>query len=288
MRVLVTGNKGLIGPYVEAALSAVGHSIVGFDLVAGDNIRDSAAVTAAAADCDAIVHLAALLPQFPDGSEIIATNVVGTWNILQAAKIHEINRIVCFSSVNALGIFLGDRKPDYLPIDDRHYCYPTSPYSVSKMLGEEMCLLHTEETGAVTVCLRPPLVVSPDAYGDLTAQWERDAKSEWLPFWEYGAFLDVRDAASAALAALTAPESGHVAALLCAEDIASTQPSLEMARKLLPDVPIKSVDYYDKHPYGALVSTATARDVLGWRPQYMWQTSSEQEINRPINLESNE
>jgi UDP-glucose 4-epimerase len=275
MRVLVTGNKGLIGPYVEAALTAAGHGVVGFDVATGDNIRNSAAVTAAATDCDAIVHLAALLPPDPDGSEIMATNVVGTWNVLQAAKGHGINRIVYFSSVNALGIFLGDRKPDYLPIDDRHYCYPTSPYSVSKRLGEEMCRFHTEETGAVTICLRPPLVVTPNAYREMTAQWEKDAPSEWLPFWEYGAFLDVRDAASAALTALTATASGHFTALLCAADIASAQPSLEMAEKLLPGVPIKRVDHYHEHPYGALVSTTTAADVLGWHPRYTWRGSSE-------------
>ena len=271
MKVLVTGNKGLIGCYAEAALAAAGHSVTGFNLVSGDDVRDGAAVSMAAAGCDAIVHLAALLPVFPDSVELVSTNVIGTWNVLQAAKKHGINRIVYFSSVNALGIFLGDRKPDYLPVDDDHSCYPTSPYSVSKRLSEEMCRFHAEETNAVTVCLRPPRVVPPDEYGETTSQWKEDPQSEWVPYWEYGAFLDVRDAASAALAALTAPTSGYITALLCADDISSTRPSLEMAEKLLPGIPIRNVDRYREQPYRALVSSARAKDVLGWRPQYTWR-----------------
>lgn len=275
MRVLVTGNEGTIGRYVEAALCDAGHSVIGFDISTGDDVRDSDAVSRVAAGSEAIIHLAALLPHLAEPSELMNTNLLGTWNVLLAAKKHDIGRIVFFSSVNALGIFMGDRKPDYLPIDDYHGCYPRSAYSVSKRLAEEICRFHTEETGAVTVCLRPPHVFVPSEYGETREQWARDAESEWRPFWEYGAFLDVRDTASAALSALTFPRSGHSKMLLCADDIISTRPSMEMANKFLPDIHVKDTYKYYEDPYRPLVSADRAKEILRWQPIYRWRDQAE-------------
>jgi len=275
VRVLVTGNKGLIGRFVESVLGDAGHEVVGFDLRGGDDIRDNIAVSRAAGGCEAIVHLAALLPYGVDESDLVNVNLLGTWNILLAAKKHDIDRIVFFSSVNALGVFMGNRKPDYLPIDDEHRCYPRSSYSISKRLAEKMCRFHAEETGAVTVCLRPPWVLAPSDYQTIKARWKKDAESEWQPFWEYGAFLDVRDAASAAMAALALPESGYTAALLCADDILSMRPSIEMADMLLPGVPFKDTARYDIDPYCSLVTAARAKKLLHWQPVYRWRDQVE-------------
>jgi UDP-glucose 4-epimerase len=274
MRVLVTGNRGLIGRYVETALCDAGHQVIGFDIRDGCDIRNCAAVSGAAAGCEAIVHLAAFLPpgNEKNASEVMAVNLLGTWNVLLAAKEHRVGRVIYFSSVNALGIFMGDRKPDYLPIDDYHPCYPRSPYSVSKRLAEEMCRFHTEETGAVTVCLRPPLVLGPDDYHVLRNRWKEDPESEWLPFWEYGAFLDVRDAASAALAALTRPSSGHTSLLLCADDSMSSEPIEGMAGRLLPDVPYEAAKKGNVDPCHPLISTALAKKLLQWAPRHRWHS----------------
>ncbi|MDZ8240137.1 MAG: NAD-dependent epimerase/dehydratase family protein [Nostoc sp. ChiQUE01a] len=67
-------------------------------------------------------------------------------DISSAAAQAKVKRVVFFSSVDALGIFKGERKPDYLPLDDNHPCYPTTPYAVSKRLGEEMCRYFTNST----------------------------------------------------------------------------------------------------------------------------------------------
>ncbi len=45
-------------------------------------------------------------------------SVMGSWHVLQAAEAEQMTRVVYFSSVNALGIFMGLKTPDYLPIDD--------------------------------------------------------------------------------------------------------------------------------------------------------------------------
>lgn len=60
VRVLVTGHRGLIGRATTAELTARGHTVVGFDLVDGDDIHDTVAVDRAIQNCEAVVHLAAL------------------------------------------------------------------------------------------------------------------------------------------------------------------------------------------------------------------------------------
>jgi nucleoside-diphosphate-sugar epimerase len=61
MKVLVTGNQGMIGSVIEATLKTEGFEVIGFDLANGDDIRNLDSVRDAASGCDFIVHLAALL-----------------------------------------------------------------------------------------------------------------------------------------------------------------------------------------------------------------------------------
>jgi nucleoside-diphosphate-sugar epimerase len=273
MRVLVTGNHGLIGACLEANLRAEGHDVIGFDLAAGNDIRDIEQVRAAAQGCQAIVHLAALLGRPGDTpADIMAVNLLGTWNALTAARETDAKRVVYYSSVNALGVFMGQRPPDYLPIDDAHPCYPCSPYGISKRLAEEMCRDFTRSTGVSTLCLRPPGVFNDDIYRRVREAREADPASEWQPIWEYGAFLDVRDAADAGRCALTAPASGHVTVLLCADDISSAKhTSRELAQRIHPEVTWRGGTAYEDEPYKALIDTRRAREILGWTPQHRWR-----------------
>src|ERR1700759_2685484 len=80
----------------------------------------------------------------------------------------------------------------------------------------------------------------------------------------------MRPVASAVELALAVPWSGHHRALLCAADIAGTQPSLELAARLAPEVPVTDPARYQGDPERALVDCSAAAAVLGWRPRYRW------------------
>jgi hypothetical protein len=82
-------------------------------------------------------------------------------------------------------------------------------------------------------------------------QRRAEPRSEWEPFWEYGAFVDVRDVATAVEQALTVPLAGHHRALLCAADISATAPGLELAVRLAPGVPITDPAPYRADPWRA-------------------------------------
>lgn len=165
MRALVTGGAGFIGSNLVELLLQDGHSVVVLDdlssgheanlnpdvpFVRGD-VSEADAAERAARGCDVIFHLAASVGNtrsIDDPIRDSQVNVIGTINVLQAARVHGIRRVVLSSSA---GIF-GELKT--LPIDEDHPQDPDSPYGVSKLAAEKMCLAYNKLYGMSNVCLR--------------------------------------------------------------------------------------------------------------------------------------
>jgi UDP-glucose 4-epimerase len=271
MRILVTGQRGGVGTVVAGHLAGLGHDIVGFDIAEGKDVLDVGAVRRAAAGCTAIVHLAALAHDSAGTPEqIMAVNVLGTWHALLAAQSAGVTRVVHFSSAQVFGTAEGERIPDYLPLDDAHPRLASRPYGLSKVLSEDLCAGFTARSGIATISLRPVHVWLPEFYERAELRWQADPVSEWTPFWEFGAFVDARDVAAAVECALTARIDGYVRAVLCAEDIAASAPSLDMVSRLTPGVPVRQPGRYRADPHRALVDCSAARTLLGWQPRYRW------------------
>lgn len=283
MNVLVTGHRGLVGQAVVHVLARADVDWVGLDLRDGDDILDPELVSTRATGCDAIVHLAAVEeseesePVVPTTvtrvahDEVFATNVDGTRHVLAAARLQGA-RVVHLSSVDVLGCFLGQGLPRYYPIDDQHPTHPRGAYAESKLEGEELCEQLTRTAGVPTVCLRPPGVFDDSTYAFITDARASHPEFEWSPFWEYGAFIDVRDLADAVFCALTADLTGHHRLLVCAPDISSAHDdSITLARRLTPDVPIRNPQLYDHWPFASLVDSTGAQQLLGWSPRHLWR-----------------
>lgn len=271
MHVLVTGHRGQVGGRVVERLQRSGHTVVGFDLTEGGDLLDPAAVKRAAAGCSAIVHLAALAHDTAGTPEqIMAVNVLGTWHVLLGAQDAGVTRVIHFSSVQALGISEGERLPDYFPVDDEHPRRAMRPYGLSKRLAEDLCERFTAATGIATLSLRPVAVWGPEAYPRVEHQRRAEPRSEWQPFWEYGAFVDVRDVAAAVERALDRPLSGHHRTLLCARDISASAPSLELAARLAPSVPVRDHEHFTMNKWRALLDCSAAEALLGWSPRHGW------------------
>jgi UDP-glucose 4-epimerase len=271
VRVLVTGDRGKVGVPVAGYLRRCGYEVIGFDLADGADVLDLAAVSRAARGCEAIVHLAALAHDNAGRpEEIMAVNVLGTWHVLLAAEAAGVSRVICFSSTQVLGIAEGERLPDYFPVDDDHPRRAMRPYGLSKVLVEDLCQGFTARTGIPTICPRPVAVWNETRYATVEDLWRDQPSAEWEPFWEYGAFVDARDVGAAVDLALTVPLRGHHRALLCAADIAGTGPSLELAARLAPGVPVTDSARYLADPCAALIDTRAAADTLGWQAAFRW------------------
>ncbi len=271
MRILVTGNSGLVGRAVEKQLTAEGDEVVGFDLANGQDIRDAPAIREAGRGCDAVVHLAALLGRGESGEETLRTNVLGTWNVLESARANGLGRVISMSSVDALGIFKGEGLPDYFPIDDDLPCRPKTPYGISKKLIEEMGQTFSQATGIPTICLRPPGVWDEQTYHYIVEKRRERPEYEWDPYWEYGAFIDVRDLASLVSRCLRADFAGFGCYLATADDITTSGgTSLSLALRICPQVPWKSQEEYKEEPYRSLVDCRRVKEAFGWQPKFTW------------------
>jgi nucleoside-diphosphate-sugar epimerase len=277
MDILLTGSRGTVGRHLAVSLERAGHRVTGFDL-RGDpdragahqvgDLADRLLLTGLLAGKDALVHAAAIPYDLGDPGEVMRTNVLGTWSVLQAAADAGVGRSVVFSSVNAQGSVGGHRPPAYLPIDDDHPHHPMTPYQLSKHLVEETCRAVSERYGMVTLCLRPVWITTPDRYAAFgTAAFEE----EWRP--ELWAYVDIRDVADAVERALTLDGVLHDRFLLAARDTSSIHPTRELV-----DAWYGSVSWrpeVDRSPggdaFGSLVDCRHARDVLGWEPRRSWR-----------------
>lgn len=160
MRILVTGASGRVGSALAASLRKQGHWVRGFDLntppvelddtVTG-SLMDSSALEQAVDGIDAVAHLAALMAWHPkDTPKLFEVNVTGTYQLLQAAKAHKVGRFVFASS----GEVYPELNPRTLPITEHHPKLPTSPYGITKLLGEQMVRVTGEQAGMPYVILR--------------------------------------------------------------------------------------------------------------------------------------
>ncbi|MFZ2491336.1 MAG: SDR family oxidoreductase [Thermoanaerobaculia bacterium] len=183
-RVLVTGGAGFIGSNIVAALVEQNKEVVVLDsllsgyrsnldpfpavrFIEGD-VRDRAAVEAAVKGCDTVFHLAASVGNkrsidHPiDDAEI---NVLGTLQILEAARHANVRKMVVSSSA---GIF-GELKT--LPIREDHPIDPDSPYGATKLCEEKLALSYSKLYDLEVVALRYFNVFGPnqrfDAYGNV-------------------------------------------------------------------------------------------------------------------------
>ncbi len=180
MKILVTGGIGNIGRPTVAWLLAHGHEVrvldlriedplPGVDYRAGD-ITDFAGLREHVAGMEGILHLAAYPhPSMATAAEMFRVNVGGTFNVFQAAVEAGIRRVVCASSINALGYNFGVKFPAgqlrYFPIDEEHPLYTTDPYSFSKQMIEEIGAYFWRREGVSSVFLRFPAVYDLHAPG---------------------------------------------------------------------------------------------------------------------------
>ena len=173
-RVLVTGAGGFIGSHlIEAALGA-GASVRAFvrynsrndygwlealpaelleevDVFRGD-LCNPEAVAAALSGCTTVLHLGALVPipySYRHPREFVATNVVGTLNLLEAARRSDVGRIVHTSTSEVYG------TPRAVPIGEDHPLQAQSPYAASKVGADQLALSYWRSFETPVVIVRP-------------------------------------------------------------------------------------------------------------------------------------
>jgi len=170
-RVLVTGAGGFIGSHLVELLVAEGAKVRAFvhynsrncwghldglglpgvEVVSGE-IQDPFGVRAAVEGCSMVFHLAALIGipySYVAPQSYVSTNVIGTLNVLEAARSCGVERLVHTSTSETYGTAL------YTPIDERHPLQGQSPYSASKIAADKMAESYWRSFDLPVTTLRP-------------------------------------------------------------------------------------------------------------------------------------
>jgi len=139
LKIAVFGAEGFVGKNVVNGLQK-NFEIIPSDILNKSNhenykkadITNFQEVSRVVKDCDAIVHLAAhqLGPSLKEPILNANINIIGTLNILQAAKEESINKVI-FSSASSV---VGEVKQS--PVDEEHPCIPKTPYGAAKLACE--------------------------------------------------------------------------------------------------------------------------------------------------------
>lgn len=277
MRIVVTGSSGLLGRHVAAATAAAGHEVVGMDTapppagsawshVAAD-ATDFGAVMQIVRACDAVVHIAAIpRPTGRAAEEVFRINTSAAYNVVEAAVLNGIPRVVYASSMSVLGYPFFERPvtPDYLPLDSAHPPAPQDAYALSKWLGEETVDAAVRRAGIAAVSIRMPWIQTAETFPrDVVARRARAA----LVARDLWGYLDARDAGAAFLAAVERPIEGHKRLYISAADTFMEVETAELVRAAYPNAVLKR----PLAGYETVFDLSEAETILGWKPRHGWR-----------------
>ncbi len=274
MKIAVTGGSGGIGRAIVTGALQQGHSVVSIDkappqVQQGPNltcvqadITDYDAMVSAFHGCDALIHMGAI--PSPNGRldhVVHNNNVVGSYNALRAAVENGIKRVCQASSVNAIGHSYGlEAHFDYFPIDEGHPNYADEPYSLSKWICEQQADSFVRRYEDMRIASMRFHWVIPDralAEARHGMAYEEVSKHLW-------AYTMIPAAVSACLLSLTENFDGHEVFYIVAPDTSIDVPTLELAKRFFPDVPIRG-DFDGYGGRASFFSSAKAERILGWK-----------------------
>ena len=204
MRVAVTGGEGRIAGILRAVL-AERFNFRWLSRAEAD-VADLPALERAFAGADAVVHLAANADAYAGWEQVREPNVIGAFNVCEAARRAGVRRLVFASSNHAMGRYMHDderfadpHRPIEVRADDP--VRPDGLYGASKAWGEALGRLYAEVHGMEVVCLRIGWVPDEDAPPSGTEmRHEPPDVAHRAP----GMWLSHRDCATLVEAALTA------------------------------------------------------------------------------------
>ncbi len=295
---VVTGGAGFIGSHLVEALLKEGVDVTVYDdfsagrqnaallksegakIVAGD-IRNRALVEKTLRGADAVFHLAAInraQRSIARPLEANAVNVDGTLNVLEAARRHDVEKLVFASSSSVYGG--GTRK-----LSEDLKLRPLHPYGVGKLAGEEYCRVYDELYGLRSVSLRYVSVFGPRQRADMeyAAVIPKfvGAILARKPLTVYGSgeqtrqFTFVRDTVDATLAAWKAKPSsrvwGDVFNVAAAEETSVNEIVAALEELAGEKARVKREAMPKSDPLRNPIDVSKARRVLGFKAKYSFK-----------------
>lgn len=159
-KLVLTGAAGRLGSYLREPLTRMCDELVSTDIMAeigklyeGESyvqadLADLAAIEAVLDGADMVVHFGAIGDEAP-WDDILQSNIIGAYNVWEAAYRCGVKRVVYASSVHAVGMHM---KTDTIGLDAPHK--PDTYYGLAKCFAEDLASLYWDKRGIESVCMR--------------------------------------------------------------------------------------------------------------------------------------
>lgn len=159
-KLVLTGAAGRLGSYLREPLSKLCDELVTTDRAADigklypneryvqADLADLAPMVDLLQGADMVVHFGAIGDEAP-WDQILPSNIVGAYNIWEAAYQNKVRRVVYASSIHAVGMY---PKNQFIGTDVPHR--PDTFYGLAKCFAEDLASLYWEKRGVELVCMR--------------------------------------------------------------------------------------------------------------------------------------
>jgi UDP-glucose 4-epimerase len=174
MRLAITGGNGFLGKYIVKKFREEGHIVVACDISINDKLKhiqngerhldvtDTSDVDWLFYELkpDLVIHLAALAGAIGKGGgaesvhdpfNFFRVNVLGTLNVFESCRTHDVKKVIHMSSFSPYGI-------THWSINETNPLNPNNPYGSSKLCAEEIAKCYASRYGIKTVIFRAPLI----------------------------------------------------------------------------------------------------------------------------------
>jgi nucleoside-diphosphate-sugar epimerase len=289
-RIVFTGGSGKAGRHVVPYLVGRGHEVLNVDLVALDtpgvntlyaDISDSGQMFNALsthfgfegfetgkgpAPLDAVVHFAAV-PRVlirPD-NETFRINVMGTYNVIEAAMKLGIAKVIVASSETTYGVCFAEGDKDFhsLPLEEDYDIDPMDSYGLSKVVNEKTARAFAMRYKADIYALRIGNVIEPDEYDRFPAFLD-DPMTRKRNAWSY---IDARDLGQIVHLCLEKDGLGFQVFNATNDTITTREPTAEFLKGAVPNIPVTR----ELGEREAPLSNRKIREVLGFREEHDWR-----------------
>lgn len=296
MRILFTGGSGKAGRHAVAYLVARGHRVLNLDLVPLDlpSVETRLADIANAGQVfdvmqsyagydelesgtgvprfDAVVHFAAV-PRLlmRSDNECYRVNTLGTYNVIDAALKAGVRKIIFASSETVYGVCFadGERKPEYLPVDEDHPTVPEDSYAMSKVVNEVTARSFQRRSGADIYGLRINNVIEPHEYARDFPAYVADPGLRRRNIFAY---IDARDLGQMVERCLAVDGLGYQIFNVSNDTHSVAAGTEELRTRFYDGVPLTR----EMGAQETFYSNAKAKRLLGFAPEHDWRALLEQ------------
>ena len=177
-KVLLTGASGRLGTHLRNWFDARGRAYLATDIVQPDDgsaveivdLADRSAVARLMAeDISAVIHLGGMSKE-AGWETILQANIVGGYNVFEAARTSGVRRVIYASSYHVQGMY----KPDDVPLTTSDPLRPDSLYAVSKAFGESLSRLYFDKHGIECLAIRICTAGNPGTAREARLWFNRD------------------------------------------------------------------------------------------------------------------